>query len=113
MRLEHDGTHVDAAEAADAANPAIGEGVPFEAEGYPSAAPDRLPDVSTVAAQPVAIIGAAVTIAEAIIATALPLPEWLKLALGGVVAAGGIFGIRSKVTPVAKPRLDADTPLTP
>jgi hypothetical protein len=86
----------------------------IDGEPMPAAdAPERAPSNGLIAEQPTAVIGAAVTVAEAIIATALPLPEWLKLILGGIVALGGVLGIRSKVTPVAKPRLDADTPLTP
>lgn len=106
MIAETDWKHVDQGEAREASSPNVGAGTP-------QTAPDVLPAVSALGAQPVAIIGAAVTIAEAIIATALPLPEWLKLALGGVVALGGILGIRAKVTPTAAPKLDADTPLTP
>lgn len=113
MKLEHDGTHVDTAEAAHAANPAIGEGVPFEAEGYPSAAPERLPDVSALDAQPAAIIGMVVAAIDAVLVAAVPLPEWLTAVLVAAVTVAGAFGIRSKVTPVAAPQLDNDTPLTP
>lgn len=105
-RAESDTTHVDVIEAADARNPGVGKGTP-------DTAPESLPDVSLLEGQPTVIIGSAVTIAEAVIATALPLPEWLKLVLGGVVAVGGILGIRAKVTPTAAPKLDDDTPLTP
>ncbi len=103
---EPDMTHVDPIEAADAENPKVGDGTPAEA-------PDVVPPVSLIQGQPAVVIGAIVTVAEALIATALPLPEWLKLVLGGIVAVAGILGIRAKVTPVAAPMLDADTPLTP
>lgn len=93
---EVDHTHIDEQEAA-AARPA-------EPESSPT---------TVLESQPLAVIGSIVAAVDAILVAAVPLPEWLTAVLVAVVTVAGAFGIHSKVTPVARPRLDADTQLTP
>jgi hypothetical protein len=71
------------------------------------AAPDIAPPVGLLAGQPAAVIGSIVAIIDAVLVAAVPLPEWLTSVLVAVVTVAGALGIRSKVTPVARPRLDA------
>lgn len=75
--------------------------------------PQQSPDVSLLAGQPAAVIGSIVAAVDAILVAAVPLPEWLTAVLVAVVTIAGALGIRAKVTPVAAPKLDSDTPLTP
>lgn len=98
--------HVNEGEAGDALDPAVGTGTP-------DTAPHEPPPVSLIEGQPAAVIGAVVAVADALLAVAVPLPEWLTTALIIVVTTAGALGIRSRVTPTARPRLDSDTPLTP
>lgn len=85
-----------------------------DGEPMPShVAPASVPSVGLLAGQPAAVIGSIVVIADGVLASAVPLPEWLTLTLGAVIAVAGILGIRSRVTPVAAPKLDSSTPLTP
>lgn len=80
----------------------------------PQAAMPVAPKVSLIAGQPAAVIGTAVAVAEALLASpAIPFPDWLKAILALLIALAGAFGIYSKVTPVANPKLDPQTPLTP
>lgn len=82
--------------------------------GSPGTAPEVAPKVSLLEGQPALILGSVVTVATALLASpAIPIPAWAKTVLAVIVAVAGIFGIYSKVTPVANPKLDADTPLTP
>lgn len=69
--------------------------------------------VGLLGTQPAAVIGTIVAAVDAILVAAVPLPEWLTAVMVGVVTVAGALGIRSKVTPVAAPKLDADTPLSP
>jgi hypothetical protein len=98
--------HVSGHETAAALNPAVGA-------GSPDTAPHEPPPTTVLERQPAALIGTAIAVADAVLVAAVPLPEWLTAVLVAVVTVGGAFGIRSKVTPLAAPRLDADTPLTP
>jgi hypothetical protein len=82
--------------------------------GTPGTAPGVAPKVSLLEGQPALILGSVVTIATALLASpALPIPAGVKAVLAVIVAVAGVFGIRSRVTPVANPKLDGDTPLTP
>jgi hypothetical protein len=82
--------------------------------GSPGTAPEVAPKVSLLEGQPALVLGGVVTVASVLLASpALPIPDGVKAALAAIVAVAGIFGIFSKVTPVANPKLDADTPLTP
>lgn len=102
-----DHTHVDESEAADGLKLMVGD-------GNVDTAPEVAPKVSLLEGQPALILGSVVTIATALLASpALPIPAGVKAVLAAVIAVAGIFGIRSRVTPVAAPKLDADTPLTP
>jgi hypothetical protein len=100
--------HVSADELADAANPDVGTGTP-------ETAPYESPAVSFLRRYPVALFGlvlllpsitAAVTAwtagatAEAIVATAI-----------SALIAGLTPLVHAAVTPIAAPRLDAETPL--
>lgn len=98
--------HVDTLERDEALSPHVGTGTP-------STAPHEPPAVSLLAGQPAAVIGTAVAVADALLVAAVPLPEWLTTVLIAVVTLAGALGIRSRVTPTARPRLDSDTPLTP
>ncbi len=98
--------HVSANEEVDASREGFGT-------GNAATAPHEPVPVGILAAQPAAIIGTIVAVADAILVAAVPLPEWATSLLVAVVTIAGMLGIRSKVTPVARPRLDADTPLTP
>ncbi len=109
MSIDHElstAEHVDSAVAACAASPNVGT-------GSPDTAPHEPVPVSLLAAQPAAVLGSIVAVADAILVAAVPLPEWATSLLVAVVTIAGALGIRSKVTPVARPRLDADTPLSP
>lgn len=75
--------------------------------------PTSTPPVTLLEGQPAAVIGAVVAAIDAVLVAADPLPEWVTAVLVAVVTVAGALGIRSKVTPTAQPRLDADTPLTP
>ncbi len=98
--------HVDAIEEDRAASPNVGAGTP-------DTAPHELPAVSLLAGQPAATIGTIIAVIDAVLVAAVPLPEWLTSILVAVVTIAGALGIRAKVTPTARPRLDVDTPLTP
>lgn len=107
MNHEHDPLeHVSDEERAAALDPNVGAGVP-------DTAPHEAPPTSPLESQPAAVIGTVVAAIDAVLVAAVPLPEWLTAVLVAVVTVAGAFGIRSKVTPVARPKLDADTPLTP
>ncbi len=93
-------------DAADALDPTIGTGTP-------DTAPHEPVPVSLLAAQPAAVIGTVVAIADAILVAAVPLPEWATSLLVGVVTIAGALGIRSRATPTARPRDDSGNPLTP
>ena len=94
------------AEVAAALNPEVGAGTP-------DTAPHEAPPTTAMESQPAAVIGSVVAVIDAVLVAAVPLPEWLTAVLVAAVTVAGAFGIRSKVTPVAQPKLDADTPLTP
>jgi hypothetical protein len=116
MSAEHElnpAEHVTELEAAQAGDPAIGTGTAAARPGEPGAAPHEPPPTTLLERQPAATIGTVIAVADAILVAAVPLPEWLTAVLVAVVTVGGALGIRSKVTPTAAPRLDADTPLTP
>lgn len=82
--------------------------------GSPGTAPEAAPKVSLLEGQPALILGSVVMVASVLLASpALPLPAWIKAMLAAIVAVAGIFGIFARVTPVANPKLDSDTPLTP
>lgn len=103
---EADTIHVDAREADDAAVLTIGDGTT-------ESAAVKLPRVSLLEAQPVRVIGAVQAVAAgATTIIALDVPVWAGLALSVGLYAFEEFK-RLKVTPVASPKLDADTPLTP
>lgn len=81
--------------------------------GTPDTAPHESPPTTIIERQPVRVVGAAQAIAaSATTIIALDVPVWTGLLLGV-----GLYAVeeykRLKVTPVAAPRLDADTPLTP
>lgn len=98
---------VNADEAMDALDPQVGD-------GDPDSAPAIAPKAGLLGEQPTLVLGGVVTVATALLASpALPLPAWLKTVLSVAVAVAGVFGIYSRVTPVANPKLDAQTPLTP
>lgn len=98
--------HVSEEEMQAALNPRVGTGTP-------DTAPQEAPPTTLLESQPAAIIGTVVAAIDALLVAAVPLPEWLTAVLVAVVTVAGALGIRSKVTPVARPRLDDDTPLTP
>ncbi len=98
--------HTSLDEMNEALNPAIGAGSPLTAPHEPV-------DVGPLAAQPAAVIGTVVAVIDALLVAAVPLPEWLTAILVAVLTIAGTLGIRSRVTPVARLRLDSDTPLTP
>ena len=100
------GEHVTRDEEADALNPALGTGTPDTAPLEPVL-------VSLLAGQPAATIGTIVAAIDALLIAAVSLPEWLTTVLVAAVTIAGALGIRSRVTPTARPRLDDDTPLTP
>jgi hypothetical protein len=103
---EHE-SMADAVDQAGAADPAIGA-------GSPDTAPLVSPKVSLLEGQPALILGSVVTVASVLLASpALPIPAGVKAVLAAVVAGAGALGIYARVTPVANPKLDADTPLTP
>ncbi len=118
MSIDHElasAEHIDTGEAAKALDPRTGKGAPTEGTygGSSMVAPHEPVDVGLLAAQPAAVLGSIVAVADAILVAAVPLPEWATSLLVAVVTIAGALGIRSKVTPVARPRLDADTPLSP
>lgn len=81
--------------------------------GTPDHAPLQAPNVSLLDRQPVRVLGAAQAIAAvATTIIALDVPVWAGLAIGS-----GLYAIeeikRLKVTPIAVPRLDDETPLSP
>ena len=109
MTTEHEmdpSEHVDAIEADRAASPHVGTGTP-------DTAPHEPVPVSLLAAQPAAVIGTVVAVADALLIAAVPLPEWATSLLVAVVTIAGALGIRARATPTARPRDDAGNPLTP
>ena len=78
---------------------------PGVGDGNEDTAPDLQVAVGLFAAQPAAVIGALVSVIDAVIAAAIPMPEWLSAALIVAVTSAGVLGIRSKVTPVARPNI--------
>lgn len=98
--------HLSDAERAELDDPNVGSGTP-------DTAPWEAPATSLLERQPVRVLGAAQAIAAAaVVIIALGVPVWAGLALA--IALYAVEEVkRRKVTPVAVPRLDADTPLTP
>ena len=85
------------------------DGEPVPADVPPAAAPAA----SLLERQPIRVVGAAQAIAAAATSiVALDAPWWAGLALGTGLYAAEEYK-RLKVTPIATPKLDADTPLTP
>jgi hypothetical protein len=81
--------------------------------GDPQHAPLEPPPASLIEAHPTTTIGAAVAIANAVLAAAAPLPTLAIAALIVVVTLVGAAITHGKVTPIAQPKLGSDTPLVP
>ncbi len=98
--------HVSANEEVDASREGFGT-------GNAATAPHEPVPVGILAAQPAAVLGSIVAVADALLVAAVPLPEWATSLLVGVVTIAGALGIRSRATPTARPRDDSGNPLTP
>jgi hypothetical protein len=92
-----------------AKDPAVGAGTPQDA-------PQEKPPASLLERQPATVIGAVVAIADAAVAVAVSGADTSMIAAAAGIAVITMIGavlIKSKVTPIADPKLDADTPLVP